>query len=148
MKNLLIFTAFCLINLSGCTNDPGGDSFAWLIDSMETEGYRQYPDVKLPLGIRDTLIEGYSEANPKTGYYYSNQLKPKSLKISSIRFEKLNDDGYNTKIFYRFDFLDKEEEKKFADFQESCDRYQTHSKNTADFFYRDSVWYLRFIPMP
>ncbi len=121
-------------------------SDAWLLDSIVALGYEQNANCMLPNGIRDTLIQGNTDR--VDGIFHRKESRFKTLKISGASFEKQGEMWTNHIYFFRFDFEDKAEEKQFEDFQNMCGNYQMHGKNQVSFFRKNSVWYLRFVPMP
>ncbi len=148
MKTIYLIIFF-LVFIIACNNESDSldnGSFEWLIDSMTTIGYKQFANCKLPNGISDTLILGYTDRTKK--YFYNKELKLKTLRITGIRFDKKEKSWKQIQYFYRFDFDNKKEEKKFLKFQKLCLNYQKHNKNFAEFFMRDTIWHLSFKPMP
>ncbi len=150
MKNILLlfipvlFTVAC--NRSSLNDNNPDNPFEWLKDSMHNVGFNKTEDCKLPHGISDTLIYGYTDRSE--GLFYDKKLRLKTLKISGIGFEKKENSWTKKIIYYRFNFQNEEEKTKFEGFQFYCEQYQTHGKNQVKFFQKDSVWFLEFLPMP
>lgn len=127
-----------------CTNDK---QYKQLISDVESEGYKYIGECTPPYGIRDTLILGYT--NRTNGIFHAKNLSPKELKIKGYEFEKVSDKKWKSKLMiYQFEFGTKEEVEKFEKFQVFLINYQSHYKNKVEFFQHDSIWFLRFEPMP
>lgn len=118
----------------------------WLIDSLTTEGY-DYSILEKPMhGLSDTLIRGYTDRI--NGVFHNTKWNPKTLSISGLHFEKNEDLTINIVHYYRFNFKDSSEEKKFSKFKNNILNYQQNHKNQVQFFTKNGEHYLKLIPMP
>lgn len=121
-------------------------SDSWLIDSLTTEGYK-YRILEYPTyGLSDTLLCGYTDRI--NGVFHNTQWNPKSLSISGLLFEKNEELTINVAHYYRFNFKESSEEKKFSKFKENIHNYQQNHKNQVHFFDKNGEHYLKLIPMP
>lgn len=121
-------------------------SDGWLIDSLTTEGY-DYSILEQPAsGLSDTLLRGYTDRI--NGVFHNTKWNPQSLSISSLRFEKNEELTINVLHYYRFNFKDSSEEKKFCKFKNDMLNYQQNHKNQVHFFDKNGEHYLKLIPMP
>jgi len=142
MKNFI----FILLFIVACTAKENTKEDA-IIAEIESEGYTYIGEAKMPAGIKDTLIWGYTDRINEN--FFNKTEKFNALKIKGYEFDKVSENRYKEKLMiYRFIFNDLNEKERFERFQKYILNYQQHSKNKVEFFQKKSEWLLRFEPMP
>ena len=145
---LVVVVAVSSFYLSSCSTSNSFDpQTKQLIDSLSKEGINYIDTAKIPYGFTNSTLWGNTDFD-KNGYFHRQEFKPKTMKIKGWEFEKMGEDWTSHYKYYRFDFGDKSEEKEFVEFQNFCSNFQAHGKSPVYFFKIDSVWYMKYNPMP
>lgn len=146
LKNVILFVLFIQFACGNKTNLTVKEK---IIADIEDQGFQFIGACKPPSGISDTLLVGYTDRHPKTGIFYLKELRPKGLTIQGLEFEAEENNNFTkVQMIYLLDFKDKAEKQQFKEFQTFVSNYQTHYKNSIDFYQIDSTWVIHFTPMP
>lgn len=96
---------------------------------------------RLPLGMSNSLIRGYSDMD-ENGVYHPKIKEFNNLEIYGVEYKKTIGETSFSHSYYYLKFDDKNEQEEFENFYKYSENYIEHGKSIAVFFRVQGEWFL------